>query len=717
MKQSQVASKPRVPKRPADSIAARANNDRSNKARRTLAPRPRKNLGAILGFGVGKHSTMLMDGEVRWNEGEANDIWYLVHRHPAAVDRIEAFRSMAMCKPFRLSIGYRNGNRKNWKPAPMQPMMEEVVQINVMPFLYDMTLWVDCFGICPFFYEPIKGTEHFRPWVPVFGSGYITTYFDNDTRKQRFRWWWAAGRNKLEEVDETVGWITDGKPPTLSGSFRSSMSSVLEDYRHYRYGMRDNQYASFHSTHPFAVLTHNPPKHVTEDKDITHAIFGEAVSKELEYEDEEAAQEMHTFKAESMKRAMYEAGMLDNMNIASRMHYEGPVMASESAGRQYAREHNAYYDQRVIMPRDFNVARGPDYKPVIDLEKWDAILSGKICDALGIPAEMDKTSHGQKAVNKEGIAFSVGERLKRRIEWIEWVAEQIFLDIYGDTLQRGFNTYLNRNGKRYTGRAPDPAGRKKGETHDHAETDKEESDTDDGNNNNSHTSSSSSASSTSHRVHADAIGGTGPNGRRVVRPDKRKRDTSTLSETAVDSVLNAWLHVRVELHCTPMLNEAMALELYDRGFIRDEYMKTYLTDRYSFPERAIKRPSKQSGPIGAEFELKAAQQAFQQQMAQREHVFKEKLQRDELELKRQIQKDKHALELKKLKLQEKTLVEKAKADTQKAKADTQVTKADTQVAKADGQTESTSTKPKSDAKPVKKRHAATANDTNASKST
>ena len=126
-----------------------------------------------------------------------------------------------------------------------------------MDFLYDVTLWIAAFGICPYFLEHVPGTAHYKPRVPVFGSGDISTYMDTETCKQMFRWWNADDATGKPCVDESVGWIMDGKQPLLSGTLRSPMCSVLDTYRHLTYAMRDNAYASFHSTHPSAVVTHD----------------------------------------------------------------------------------------------------------------------------------------------------------------------------------------------------------------------------------------------------------------------------------------------------------------------------------------------------------------------------------------------------------------------------------------------------------------------------
>lgn len=567
------------------------------KQKRVRNGKKKKNtqLNALLGLdsGGGGGSKAWLHGEERWNFAEATDLWVLAHRHPAAVDRLEAFRSMTMCKPFRLKIGKVNAPRRTWRNAPMQPMMQEIVQNNFMDFLYDVMVWLACFGICPYFLEPIKGTTHFRPWVPVFGSGYVSTYLDDKSHKQRFRWWWThRGNGSMTTVDETVGWVMDGKQPMLNGNFRSPLSSILEDYRHYRYAMRDNQYASYHSTHPSAIITHDPKGQQMDEQRITHGIFGEAVSKELLYEDEQDAQEMHSFQATSLKRALQEAGMVHDLAVSDDWALQGPVMKSESFARKHSREHNGYYQRRTVIPPNFNVARGPEHRVVIDVEKWDAILSAKICEVLGIPSEMDKSSHGQKAVNKEGIKLSVGERLKRTIGRIEWVAEQIFLDIYGETLQRGFDTYLNKKkGTRGTDGAKGPRP----------------------------------------RVHM------------------RKRGRQTLQETAMQSMLNAYVDVRIELHCTPLLNGATAMELYDRGFLHEDYMQSYLVDRYGFPESAVRRPKDGAGHDPT-FELQAQQQQFQQRMAEREMKLKERAQHEDMALKRKMQEHKFGLEIKRQKI-------------------------------------------------------------------
>lgn len=516
----------------------------------------------------------LMPGEVRWNMAEANDLWHLAHRHAACVDRFETFRSMTMCKPFRLRIGKPNQPKKTRQPLPMKPILEEIVQTNFMPFLTMVQLWKMTLGIVPYFLEPIPGTLHYVPWVPVFGSGYVTTYFDYKTRKQRFRWWWTS-RNPNGTggpvCDETVGWIIDGKPPSLNGSIMSPLSSVLEDYRHYCYAVRDEQYASYHSTHPIAVLTHDSKAdQAVKEHMIEGGMFSDAIAKDNMYEDLEAAQDIYAYEAESLKRALHEAGMVHDLTIANEAALQGPVMESESYARQYARETNSYYRKRVIIPPRFNVAASPTYRPVIDVVKWDAIVSDKICQVLGIPSETDKTSGSQKAVNKEGIKLNMGERLKRQIAWIEWVAEQVFLDIYGKTIQEGWNLQQALNEQEGT------------------------------------------------RHYAN----------------RRKRGRETLQDYATQAVLNVFTDVRVELHCTPLADDTTTLALYDRGFLTEDYILSHFEDRYGFPPSAMQHP-KQGHGMDPQLVMQMRQQQFQHQMAEREMKLKERIQRDNLALKRE----------------------------------------------------------------------------------
>ena len=116
----------------------------------------------------------------------------------------------------------------------------------------------------------------------------------------------------------------------------------------------------------------------------------------------------------------------------------------------------------------------------------------------------------------------------------------------------------------------------------------------------------------------------------------------------------------------------MALELYDRGHLDEDYFQTYLSDRYGFPESAVKRPKNEPGH-DPKLALEAEKQKFQQKMAIREMELKERAQREEMELKRKIEEDKMKLEREKIKMQaemaKKMAEQKSAAAQQKGGAD------------------------------------------------
>lgn len=98
---------------------------------------------------------------------------------------------------------------------------------------------------------------HFVPIVPDIFSGYIETYLDN--LQQTYRWTWNddVGTALAGRIDPRMCWIVTD-PPTLRGDLTSTISVLLDDWKHIRHLYTADAIVAHQLAHPMHVVEFHP---------------------------------------------------------------------------------------------------------------------------------------------------------------------------------------------------------------------------------------------------------------------------------------------------------------------------------------------------------------------------------------------------------------------------------------------------------------------------
>ena len=160
------------------------------------------------------------DNEQRLNELQVEVVEEIYNTIPYIRIARDAFISMALHCPPTLSLKSLRGIQS--------PELDLLMEMYWLPWLRDMYDWLKVFGVCPWYFERVEGTDDVIPVVPGMDQGYITTYV-NKKHRQKFKWYWTdqpvQNTNVLPEQDRKMYFEHDGSPPSNNGCLRSPMTS------------------------------------------------------------------------------------------------------------------------------------------------------------------------------------------------------------------------------------------------------------------------------------------------------------------------------------------------------------------------------------------------------------------------------------------------------------------------------------------------------------
>lgn len=363
---------------------------------------------------------------VPWNWRQVQDVWNMVHRTTAFMAQIQKMQSMIMTKPFKLHI--------NGIPHELDDDMQYLAKTDWMTTVKDMFIWKICFGIVPYFLVTIDGTAHSVPKVPIFNSGTILTY-ENEKHRQQFEWEWDATLNRKEYK---IYWLYTGYEPNLDGSLRSPAAACLDAYEMMVKARTDALYANFHRTHPLTVYEDRPPK-TNRDEHYEHTQFNmygeDVVERFMQEETHDSEARVRYMRSDEVEEQLLRAGILNERQVSSRL--RKPVLSCKGAGHDMERE--VFVHNNVILPADRHYAGHIDPALLLDPFKATQDLFQQAAEIVGIPLELTQSQSRAHASNQRGIMMAMSEVLKSHINWLDVALTRMYRNIYGKTIQRGWD--------------------------------------------------------------------------------------------------------------------------------------------------------------------------------------------------------------------------------------------------------------------------------------
>lgn len=367
-----------------------------------------------------------MDAERRLCPLETNDIWEIYHRIPFMVVSRNAFVSMVLHCPPRISL--KDGN------SPLSEEMEVLFEVYWKPWLIDVYDWLQCFGIAPWYWRTIKGTKHRVPAVPPFGSGWITTYFDTKTHAQGFRWY------SNNTHDNGFHFETKLRPPLLTGFHQSSVSSLLSDWRTFKIARESLEIVFYRQAHQQHVLEHHPPKNnIGDDNLTTLESFGDTIAATVLARQEGLTNQKMTIRSDYLQDAMRQASA-HNHGVSSRFGKTGtPTIGTERRNDVWERENAGTVESALPLKPDFSCKTVPSPHVQADLAQIASRLDHMASAIMDIPISVIEAIGGKTTASVAGNFRFLNERIKDWQKYFETITKKAFLFGYGKILQDDFN--------------------------------------------------------------------------------------------------------------------------------------------------------------------------------------------------------------------------------------------------------------------------------------
>jgi len=212
-----------------------------------------------LGLSSGSNNN---NGETPINKKDMKDIVDAFHHIPNLLLARDAFVSMILKCPATVTL--KTLNQKQTKE------LEILMELYWLKWKIDMYDYLQMFGIAPWYWKKLQGTDHHIPVVPPFLSGYFTTYLDS-RHEQQFNYYY----NDNEKTVSGMYFEIKGHPPTLNGQFTSPVSTILSDYKTCKILRQASELAWYQQPRQQHIIEHHPAKNYPGDDNlVTLESFG-----------------------------------------------------------------------------------------------------------------------------------------------------------------------------------------------------------------------------------------------------------------------------------------------------------------------------------------------------------------------------------------------------------------------------------------------------------
>lgn len=231
-------------------------------------------------------------------------------------------------------------------------------------------------------------------------------------------------------------WIVHrGQIPTIAGTLRSSVATLLPDYRTQRILRESTEIGSWHGVRPLHVIEHHPPKSATgaEEHLTTLESFGEDIAGLVMHESERLEQKKRTIRTAELLSAVRSTHVQNSDSVHT------AFGASETEEARREREDTGLSKRVLPLPNDrvYRAVSGP--KLLGDLNAVTQRLDVNCAAIMDFPLEMLQSTSKAHAANTQGNSRFWNERAKHWIGEFERFYKHTLLMAYGDVLQEGLN--------------------------------------------------------------------------------------------------------------------------------------------------------------------------------------------------------------------------------------------------------------------------------------
>jgi hypothetical protein len=288
--------------------------------------------------------------------------------------------------------------------------------------------WLQCFGVCPWYIESVKGTPHKIPVVPPFGAGKIYTYLNNK-HEQCFKYRFNSGETK------TMYFETKSHPPGLDGRYYSPISSILYEWRSCKIIREATEIASYHQARTQHVFEYRPEKNNGEDTNIMQLEqFGDVISSSVAARQERLDSVKVNIRRDDFQAALETASDI-NRGIKRRFGTNSAFLNSDTNNKKWELENSNLIDRGTILKPHFfyKAVQAPHVHigMVEVLSRLDRMASA----LMDIPIGIIESTGSKTTAGVQGNFRILNERIKDWQNYFKESTKKAFLIMYGDFLQ------------------------------------------------------------------------------------------------------------------------------------------------------------------------------------------------------------------------------------------------------------------------------------------
>jgi hypothetical protein len=359
---------------------------------------------------------------------QGDDLYELFHAVPVIQNSYTIFTHITTSCPPEINV---NGI----KDAKLfDDEFDLIVVMYWLPYFREVYKRLKIFGICPWYFVPLQGTQYRIPIVPPYNSGYITTYMDKNHR-QRFKWYWDGSKDDFKMNFE----LEDGGP-NIDGTHQSVLCSLLSLYRVIKNVSKCSVIVHHRQAHPESIIEYNPPRNVTGDDDlVTLSKWPEEIAGTINKNLMRFKQRKLTLQKSELNRAIQKA-TVENLLREGPM----PLTFSETRGEQNERHQSGLIQQSVILPPFYSYKAVQTPKLDANITQMYEMLTKQAQLTMDVPSTLSEqqTSKTKAAASNSLRVFN--ETVKYWLRFFENLTLKAILSEYGTTIQTHLDDLVRR---------------------------------------------------------------------------------------------------------------------------------------------------------------------------------------------------------------------------------------------------------------------------------
>ena len=293
--------------------------------------------------------------------------------------------------------------------------------------IYD---YLQLFGIAPWYWKKLRGTNHYIPKCPPIMSGYFTTYIDS-SKDQQYRFYYFDD----EKYVSSMYFEIKGHGPTVKGDIVSPVSTILADYRTSKILREAVELAWHQQARMQHVFEHHPQKNIPADDNlVTLESFGEEIAGVVQAQQEGLRASKMQIRRSDMQNALLVSSFRNK--IQKQRFGTNKYLRNEKDEEEWERNNASLLERGIALNADFVYKPVPAPQIQADYTRIMQRLDHLSSAIMDIPLNfVENTGSRTTTANIQGSMRFVNERIKDWIKFFERLTKKAFLINYGNVIQ------------------------------------------------------------------------------------------------------------------------------------------------------------------------------------------------------------------------------------------------------------------------------------------